>query len=71
MTAPPLLTSFGSAALFVATTAALVGLGGDAMRISSGNGAGQWLSGAVISFPVAIAYGIAFLRSGRRAPLPG
>lgn len=69
--APPVLTSFTGAALFLAATAALIGLGTDAMRISGGNGAGQWLSGAVIAFPVAIAYGVAFLRSGRRAPLPG
>ncbi len=68
---PRLLVSFSGAATFSLATMALIALGVDALRVAGGNGAGQWLSGAVVALPVAIGYAWAFLSSGRRtAVLP-
>lgn len=66
---PTALTAFTAASLFAAAAIALIGLGADDLRVSGGNGAGQWLSGAVVAIPLAVLYGWQFLHVGRRSPL--
>jgi hypothetical protein len=68
LTPPSTLTAFAAAALFTAASTALLALGADDLRIAGGNGAGQWLSGAVVSFPLAVLFIWLFLRQGRRTP---
>ena len=65
---PPLLSSFTGAIVFLAAALGLLGLGVDAIRTSDSHGAGQWLSGAIIAMPLALAYGCTFLRTARRSP---
>lgn len=63
----PVLSSFTATIVFLAAALGLLGLGIDSIRTADSHGAGQWLSGAVIAFPLACVYGFAFLRSGRRS----
>jgi len=49
--------------VFCAATIALAALATDAIRVAHGNGAGQWLSAAIVAFLVAGGYGLAYLRS--------
>jgi hypothetical protein len=57
--------------VFCAATIALAALAADAITVSHGNGAGKWLSAAVVALLVAVGYGFAYLRSirGRTATL--
>lgn len=64
---PQLLSSFTGAVVFLGAALGLLGLGVDSIRTSDSQGAGQWLSGAVIALPLAVAYGFIFLWSGRRS----
>jgi HAAS domain-containing protein len=66
---PTVLTAFTATALFAAAAIALISLGADDVRVSGGNGAGQWFSGAVIAIPIAVVYGWQFLSLGRRSLL--
>jgi hypothetical protein len=66
LTPPSMLATFTAAALFTAASIALLGLGSDDLRVAGGNGAGQWFSGAVVSFPLAVFFGWQFLHQGRR-----
>lgn len=66
---PTVLTAFTATALFAAAAVALISLGADDLRVSGGNGAGQWLSGAIVALPLAVLYGWGFLHLGRRSPL--
>ena len=48
----------------------LLGLGIDAIIVSSGHGAGQWLSAGPIAMAAAIVFGLRLLADLRRAPAP-
>jgi len=64
---PPMpSTALSAVALFGAATIALAALAADAIRVSHGNGAGKWLSAAVVALIVCVSYGFAYLRSTRR-----
>jgi hypothetical protein len=58
-------TALIAVAVFCAAAVALAALAADAIRVSHGNGAGQWLSAAVVAVLVAVSYGLAYLRSIR------
>jgi hypothetical protein len=62
-----LLSSFTATVVFLGAALGLLGLGVDSIRTSGSHGAGQWLSGAVIALPLAVAYSFTFLRSARRS----
>lgn len=70
ISAPPPMTSLTGATLFLAAAVALTALATDAIRVSDGNGAGRWVSGAIIAFPVAVGYSLALIRSSRRPSVP-
>jgi hypothetical protein len=55
-------------AVFCAAAIALAALGADAIRVSHGNGAGQWLSAAFVALLVSVSYGLAYLQSVHRQP---
>jgi hypothetical protein len=52
--------------VFCAATVALAALAADAIRVAHGNGAGQWLSAAIVALFVAVSYALAYLRSIHR-----
>lgn len=58
-------TALIAVGVFCAATIALAALAADAIRVSHGNGAGQWLSAAVVALLVAGSYGFTYLRSIR------
>jgi hypothetical protein len=59
-------TALIAVALFGAATVALAALAADAIRVSHGNGAGKWLSAAVVALIVSGSYAFAYLQSTRR-----
>jgi hypothetical protein len=59
-------TALVAVAVSCAATVALAALATDAIRVAHGNGAGQWLSAAIVALLVAFSYGLAYLRSTRR-----
>jgi hypothetical protein len=52
--------------VFCTAAVALTALTADAIRVAHGNGAGQWLSAAIVALLAALTYGFAYLRSARR-----
>jgi hypothetical protein len=65
----PAIVSLLAAAVFGVAAVGLGGLALDAIRINDGNGAGQWLSGAIVALPVAAFYSVLFVRHARRDPM--
>ena len=63
-------TALIAVAIFGAATVALASLAADAMRVSHGNGAGKWLSAAVVALIVSASYALAYLRSTRQRITP-
>lgn len=59
--------AFGMAA-FGVSAAIFAALAGDRIRVSAGNGAGQWLSAAAVATVAAIGYAWVFLRTSRGTP---
>ena len=64
--APAPSTALIAVAVFLAATVALAALATDAVRVSHGNGAGQWLSAAVVALIVALSYAFIYLHATRR-----
>jgi HAAS len=56
------ITMTAGATLFAAAGAVLLGMGVDAVSVSSGNGAGQWLSGGIVSLATAAAFALLLRR---------
>ena len=65
---PSPVTALVAVGVFCAATIALSALATDAIRVAHGNGAGQWLSAAIVALLVAVSYGLAYLRSVHRRP---
>ena len=65
---PSQVTALVAGGIFCAAAVALSALATDAIRVAHGNGAGQWLSAAIVALLVAVSYGLAYLRSAHRRP---
>jgi hypothetical protein len=63
---PSPITALIAGGVFFAATVALSALATDAIRVAHGNGAGQWLSAAIVALLAAVSYAIAYLRSIHR-----
>jgi hypothetical protein len=63
---PAPTTALIAVAIFFVATVALAALATDAIRVSHGNGAGQWLSAAFVALLVAVGYGLAYLQTADR-----
>ncbi len=59
-------TALTAVAIFFAAAVALAALATDAARVSHGNGAGQWLSAAVVALVAALSYAFIYLRTTHR-----
>jgi hypothetical protein len=55
-------------AVFTVATFGLLALAVDSLRISDGNGAGQWLSGAIVAVPIALFYAVRYVPVAAREP---
>jgi hypothetical protein len=63
---PSPATALIAGGVFCAATVALAAVAADAIRVAHGNGAGQWLSAAIVALLVAVSYGFAYLHSLHR-----
>jgi len=68
ITLPSPVTALVAGGVFCAATLALLALATDAIRVAHGNGAGQWLSAAIVALLVAVSYSFAYLRSIHQRP---